>query len=427
MAQHGNMRKTAANARKARERNRRFARLAAFVIAVALAFAGGFALRGQTALLLSLGFQTSPEEASPAAKSAAKSTFNAVSARMSEVEDVLKENSMDSYDLDEATAKTLEAFAEVTGDDYVRYFNPQHYAAYVKESASGTYAGIGVLFSDYNGRAYVADVFSGSAAEAQGVQQGDFVVAVDGDGSHEWSLTETVKALARPDGDTVVITWMRPASIDAEKGDQFTTTLTCSTYSVANVTSELDGTVGYVKLKQITQNAADLVGSAIGDLTSQGATSFVLDVRDNPGGYLTQAVDIASLFVKSGVLVEVQTLDGSSTKTASGAATVTAPLVVLTNDYTAAAAEVLVAALQDNQRAEVVGTTTMGKGSVQVVRELSFGGALRYTAAYYKTPLGHDINGVGVIPDRQVGTGSDTNSDPQKSVAMEAAVSLVQG
>ena len=101
--------------------------------------------------------------------------------------------------------------------------------------------------------------------------------------------------------------------------------------------------------------------------------------------------------------------------------------MVLTNDYTAAAAEVLVAALQDNQRAEVVGTTTMGKGSVQVVRELSFGGALRYTAAYYKTPLGHDINGVGVIPDRQVGTGSDTNSDPQKSVAMEAAVSLVQG
>ena len=408
MAQHGNMRKTAANARTARERNRRFARLAAFVIAVALAFAGGFALRGQTALLLSLGFQTSPEEASPAAKSAAKSTFNAVSARMSEVEDVLKENSMDSYDLDEATAKTLEAFAEVTGDDYVRYFNPQHYAAYVKESASGTYAGIGVLFSDYPGRAYVADGFSGSAAEAQGVQQGDFVVAVDGDGSHEWSLTETVKALARPDGDTVVITWMRPASIDAEKGDQFTTTLTCSTYSVANVTSELDGTVGYVKLKQITQNAADLVGSAIGDLTSQGATSFVLDVRDNPGGYLTQAVDIASLFVKSGVLVEVQTLDGSSTKTASGA-------------------EVLVAALQDNQRAEVVGTTTMGKGSVQVVRELSFGGALRYTAAYYKTPLGHDINGVGVIPDRQVGTGSDTNSDPQKSVAMEAAASLAHG
>ena len=86
-----------------------------------------------------------------------------------------------------------------------------------------------------------------------------------------------------------------------------------------NVTTELAGTVGYIKLKQITQNADDLVGKAIADLTAQGATSFVLDIRDNPGGYLTQAVDIASLFVKSGVIVEVQTLDGSSTKTASGA------------------------------------------------------------------------------------------------------------
>ncbi len=426
MAKHGNMSKAAASVRRARERNRRLARILAFIVAAAVAFVAGFTLRGQTALLSSLGFSTGADDAKAAASIQVKSTFNTVSARMGEVEDVLKDNSMDSYDLDEATSKALAAFAEATGDGYLRYFDPQHYAAYVKESASGSYAGIGVLFSDYNGRAYVADVFAGSVAEAQGVRQGDFVIAIDGDSSHDWSLTETVKALARPDGDTVVVTWMRTASLDAETGDQFTTTLICSDYSVSNVTTELDGTVGYIKLKQITQNAAELVGSAVNDLASQGATSFVLDIRDNPGGYLTQAVDIASLFVKSGVLVEIQTLEGSSTKTASGAVATTAPLVVLVNDYTAAAAEVLAAALQDNQRAEVVGTATMGKGSVQVVRELSFGGALRYTAAYYKTPLGHDINEVGVIPDRSVGVGSDTRSDAQKSLALETAASLVQ-
>ena len=187
-------------------------------------------------------------------------------------------------------------------------------------------------------------------AEAQGVQQGDFVVAIDGDSSHQWSLTETVKALSREEGSTVVGTWMRPSSLEADTGEEFTTTLECSAYSVPNVTTELAGTVGYIKLKQITQNADDLVGKAIADLTAQGATSFVLDIRDNPGGYLTQAVDLASLFVKSGSIVQIETKDGKSVKSATGNVATDKPLVVLVNENTAAAAEVLAAALQENQR-----------------------------------------------------------------------------
>ena len=121
-------------------------------------------------------------------------------------------------------------------------------------------------------------------------------------------------------------------------------------------------------------------------------------MRDNPGGYLTQAVDVANLFIKTGVIVEVQT-STAPPESASGKTVTDLPLVVLTNGYTSGAAEVLAAALQDNQRATIVGETTIGKGSVQVVHELSFGGAIRYTAGYYKSPLGHDIDGVGVIPD----------------------------
>ena len=421
MAIHANNSKATLRARKAQERTKRFVGLLALLVVVALAFYAGFVLRGQPELLSKIGFPTGLDEAQTQTNTQAKSTFNTVSSRLSEVEDILQTSSQDTYDLDDATSKALGAFVEATGDDYVRYFDPQHYASYIKEAADGSYAGIGVLFSDYNGRAYVADVFEGSVAQAQGVRQGDFVVAIDGDSSHAWSLTETVKALSRPDGDTVVITWMRSSSLDAETGDTFTTTLTCSTYAQTNVESELDDKVGYIKIRQITQNAADLLASEINSLSLQGATSFVIDIRDNPGGYLTQAVDMASLFVKSGVLVEIQTANDSSTKTASGTVVTSAPVVVLINEYTAAAAEVFAAALQDNQRAEMVGSSSMGKGSVQVVRELSFGGAIRYTAAYYKTPLGHDINNVGIIPDRSVGQGSDTESDPQKSLALEAA------
>ncbi len=423
---HGD--KTAAEkARRARERNQHLARVLGLVVIVAVAFVAGFLVRGEGAFLATLGFPTAGEEANaPASGQAGKSTFDSVSARVSEVEDVLAGNSVVSYDLDAATAQALAAFSAATEDDYLTYFDPARYELYVRESAEDSHAGIGVLFSEYDGRAYVSDVFEGSSAAAQGVQQGDFVAAIDGDDSHEWSMTETVKALSREDGATAVVTWMRPSTQEADSGEEFTTTLECSTYAVPNVTTELAGTVGYIKLKQITQNADDLVDEAVASLTAQGATSFVLDIRDNPGGYLTQAVDVANLFVKSGVIVEIETLDGSTTKTATGAVATDAPLVVLVNGYTSAAAEVLAAALQDNQRAQVVGTQTMGKGSVQVVRELSFGGALRYTAAYYKSPLGHDIDGVGVLPDKTVAAGSAA-SDAQKRLALETAESLVQG
>ena len=174
--------------------------------------------------------------------------------------------------------------------------------------------------------------------------------------------------------------------------------------------------MGYMKVRQLTQTSADLVKQALADLGSQGALSFVLDIRDNPGGYLTQAVDMASLFVKSGSIVQIETKDGKSVKSATGNVATDKPLVVLVNENTAAAAEVLAAALQENQRATLVGASTLGKGSVQVVRDLSFGGALRYTAACYLTPQGRTINDVGVTPDVSVGLGGEAGSDNQRSL-----------
>ena len=131
--------------------------------------------------------------------------------------------------------------------------------------------------------------------------------------------------------------------------------------------------------------------------------------------------------MNSGILVQIQGNDGpATTKSAAGDAPYKdVPLVVVVNRYTAAAAEVLAASLQDNERADVVGETSMGKGSVQVTRDLSFGGALRYTAAFYKSPLGHDIEGVGVTPDVMVGLAE--GEDNQKALALETAQSLVKG
>lgn len=425
MAKHTNTSQLAASARRARARNYRLLKLLILVVGVCVAFVGGFAVRGDVPLLENLGFKVLTADANSAAKSTASGdTYTSLGARVSEVESILETESLDSYELDTATTGVLDAFAKSTKDPYLRYYDAGRYAALMKDS-SGSYAGIGVLFSEYNGRAYAVDVFEDSAAQAADVRQGDFVVSIDGERGHDWTTTEVASALKRDEGDEVVVTWRRAETLDSEGGTEFTTTLACSNYTVKNVETELSDTVGYIKLKQVTQNAASLVKSALADLDSQGAESYVLDIRDNPGGFLTQSVDVASLFVKSGTIVKIQTKEAEeSTKTATGSALTDKPLVVLVNGNTAASAEVLAAALQDNQRATLVGSTTLGKGSVQVTRELSFGGALRYTAAYYKSPLGHDIDGVGIVPNIAVSLSSDI--DNQKTLAIETAQSLVK-
>lgn len=413
-------RKPAAALKQEQLRHKRYMRAFGFFLALLVAFAAGFLVRSQPAFVSSLGFLVNEGEQDASSSADVKTTYDSVSARISEVEDLLSDGSVSDYDLSVATEGMIAALMKTADDPYAAYFTPERYSEYVRETADRSYAGVGVLFSDYNGRAYVADVFEGSEAEAKGIMQGDVVVAIDGDAGIEWSMTETLKALDRGDGETVVITWMRPSSLDAMTGTEYTTSLSCREYEIANVSSSLEGEVGYIKVRQLTQDSAKLVESAVADLLAQGATCFVLDIRDNPGGYLTQAVDIASLFIPSGVVVEIQTADGVTTKTASGVTATNAPVVVIANGHTSAAAEVLAAALQDNQRAVVVGVTTLGKGSVQVVRELSFGGAVRYTAAYYLTPLGHDINGVGVVPDVTV-----SDADAQQRIAIETARSFV--
>ena len=187
-----------------------------------------------------------------------------------------------------------------------------------------------------------------------------------------------------------------------------------------------DGGVGVITLHQINGNAADLIRSAVENLEAQGAQAYVLDLRDVPGGYLSQAVEVANLFVRNGIIVQIQTADGITNRQASGEVVTDKPLVVLVNGNTTAAAEVLASALQDNQRATLVGQTTMGKGSVQVVRELSFGGALRYTAAYYLSPQGRAIDGLGVAPDIIVDR-NEGASDNQLSLAIETAQSSIAG
>ncbi len=393
--------------------------LVAAIVAVSL-FCAGFLVRGNHVLME--GFGVDPVE--PADPSVVDPDSVVVSSRLNEVE-LLLGGSIDTYDVNTSTEEAINAFLASTDDKYARYFDAQRYSEYVNANAV-QYPGVGVYFSEYNGKAYALDIFEGSSASDAGVRSGDFVVAIDGDRSQDWSAVEVINAVSGEAGTTVVVTWRRPASLDSEGGEEFTTTLTRAEAVEANVSTELIDDVGYVRLRQITQDSDDLVRKAIEQLSSRGAKAFVFDIRDNAGGYLTEAVGLASLFIKSGVIVEIDTKDSVTTKQATGDLATEAPVVVLVNENTAGSAEVIAAALRDSSRATAVGTTTLGRGSVQITTPLSFGGALRYTVARYKSPSGYSIDGVGVVPNITVAN-DKTDVDNQKAVAVETAASLAQG
>ena len=422
------LRKTRDSASYSEKHNLRLIKFMVSLLCIVLAFVGGFILRGNDAVLDRLAMRnTSGSGDLNPGMTVSGNTYDSLSARVAEIQGILNKESVDSYDLDATTSNVLNALTSSTNDSFVHYYDATHYATYLKD-VSANYAGVGILFSERKGKAFAVDVFNGSEAESVGVQEGDYVVSIDGDRGTDgvWTAAEATKAVTREAGSSVVITFRRPSSPDADGGSEYTVTLSCTRYDEPNVTTELIDSVGYIKLTQITQNSDSLVLDAITDLADSGAQSYVFDIRDNPGGYLTQAVDLASLFVKSGIAVQINTKSAQTNRTVTGNTATDAPLVLLVNRNTAGTAEVLAGALQDNKRATLIGVQSMGKGSVQSVKELSFGGALRYTSAYYLTPLGYTIDKVGIAPDVQVQPGDDDSVDTQKNLAVETAQSLVR-
>ncbi|MEF2655654.1 MAG: S41 family peptidase [Eggerthellaceae bacterium] len=408
---------------KVASKNKRNASIVKFLgacIFVCVVFCAGFAVRGNTDLLGAMGLSSfdTDSDVNPG-MTVSGDTYNSLSARFAEVDGILSEGGMGSYDLSQATSKALPAFLGAVDDPYLRYYDDQSYQSYLTTTKNPN-AGIGVLFGESDGQCFVSDVFEDSAAASAGIQSGDRIVSIDGVAKTTWSAPDVLNALSRGEGESVFITWNRPATESSEEST-FGTTLTFSSSSEENVTYEMQEGIGIIRLKQITSDSASQVANAINAVTAEGAHSLVLDLRDVPGGYLTQAVDISSLFIQSGVVVQIETTEGTTSRSADGKSITSAPLVVLVNGRTSGCAEVLAAALQETDRASVVGTATLGKGSVQIMQPLSFGGALRYTAAYYLTPNGRQIEGTGVSPDIE-----SSSASTQESVALDVARSLAR-
>jgi carboxyl-terminal processing protease len=331
-----------------------------------------------------------------------------LAARLDEVAFFLDTDALYRYtqgDLDTATTAAIRALIETSGDSYAQYYTPEEYADYLR-SSEGEYSGIGIVLAMTDEKITVLQVYDGSPASDVGILAGDVLLSVDGD-THGWELDEAIEAIRRPIGTEVTLVWQR-----GEETRE--TTLAAREVNIPTVASHLierEGqAIGYVYLRRFNTRSSHELGEVLRDLAGRGAQSFILDLRGNPGGYLTQAIDITSLFVSEGAVVQIEDSRGITLEKVNGSTVTDRPLAVMVNGGSASASELVAAALQDHGRAQIIGEVTYGKGTVQDIRELSWGGALKYTIAHYMSPNGKVLDGIGVTPNVSVSPAENAES-----------------
>jgi carboxyl-terminal processing protease len=266
----------------------------------------------------------------------------------------------------------------------------------------------------------------GSPAEAAGVQSGDVVVAVDGESVVGSTIQDEVTEVRGPAGTDVTLT------IDRD-GEVFDLTITRDEITIIEVEGEmLDDHVGYIALHGFSTDSADQFGEQLGSLLDAGADQIVFDLRDNPGGYITAARDIASEFIEEGLLFTQESAGDEVIEweaTGDGQATDTAiDLVVLVNAGSASASEIVAAALEETDRATVIGEPTFGKNTVQIWDELVNGGGVRITISRWFTPGHNSVAPDGVQPDIAVAVpdGTPPDEDPVLDEALAYLASVAE-
>lgn len=320
------------------------------------------------------------------------SNFNEL---LNEVRSIVRRDALKPSSEESMTTGAIEGLLGSLGDTYATYFDPKANKEFAMDT-KGEFFGVGMSLGMRDNTPTVSTVFKGTPAEKAGIKAGDQIVAVDGVRKKKWALDDVVGRIRGPIGTKVTIEVFRP-----DPGATHTFTMTRERITIPNVMTEMVGRdVGLIRLMQFNALVTDELRRAIGELEGKGAKGFVIDLRENPGGLLSSAVGVSSLFVDSGVIVRIDERGKPETKEmALGNVATTKPLVILIDGNSASASEIVAGALQDYGRATIVGEKSYGKGSVQVIRQLSNGGAVKLTNAHYLTPKGRTIDGVGVVPD----------------------------
>lgn len=345
---------------------------------------------------------------------------------------IVLENCVEHYYLEDVDEDDLEAgvyrgFMSGLSDPYSTYYTKEEYEQ-LSETDSGEYTGIGVtVMKDTNtGYVVIEEVQKDAPAYQAGLLKGDILVEVDGTDTATITLQETVNLIKKGENKEVVLNINRD-------GDNFEVTVEKSSVEIESVTWEMkEGNIGYISVSQFIENTDEKFIEAVDELEEQGMNSLIIDLRDNGGGLLDTCINMVSRIIPENKLI-VYTEDKNGKKTeynSNSDKELKIPIVVLVNENSASASEIMTGCLKDYKAATIVGSTTYGKGIVQNIIQLSDGSAIKLTVSKYYTPNGNYIHKVGIEPDITVEMSNEewteSRDDPDKDTQLKKAFEILK-
>jgi carboxyl-terminal processing protease len=312
---------------------------------------------------------------------------------------IIKENYVEQVSMKDLIYGALNGMTKSL-DPFSSFFTPKQYESF-KQETEGGFGGVGIEIGMEKGRPIVISPIEGTPAFRAGIKPGDVILEIDGEDTSNMSLMDVVQRIRGKVGTKVQLTIYRkgmekPMKIELER----------ALIRIESVRWATLGDVGYIKLSQFNENVSVQVERALKELTSKRVKGIILDLRNDPGGLLSEAVNVADLFLPEGKLVVyTRGRKGETQKYFARRKPVVPddlPVIVLINKGSASASEIVAGALQDYKRAIILGEKSFGKASVQNIIPLEDGSALKLTVAYYYTPLGRLIHNKGIVPDVQV-------------------------
>ena len=332
---------------------------------------------------------------------------------------VVEQNFPGAVDKQDLLNGALEGIVKKLGDKHSIYLDGDEFQAF-SDQTSGSYAGIGVYIGSSDEGTIVAGVMDDSPAAEAGVQRGDLIQAINGTSTKGMSLEDISKTIRGPVDTTVTLTLGR----DGGSQDVAITRRQIHMKTVGG--QMIEGTdVGYIRVAIFSENTGEEFTRQYQELRKQGMKRMILDLRNNPGGIVDQAVAVASNFVpKDSVIVSFTSRSGEESEYKANGSDDTIPLVVLINENSASASEIVSGAIQDLKLGPVIGTKSYGKGTVQGVYPIDSDDAIKLTVAKYRTASGREIDGVGIQPDIEVQLQPNDPEDYQYEKALEVVQTL---
>ena len=316
---------------------------------------------------------------------------------ISQAWDLLQKNYVDKAKLDpvKMAQGAIRGMVAAVDDPYTEYFSPQSFESTMID-LTGLYQGIGAYIGKKDDQIVIMAPMPGSPAEEAGLKSGDMILKIDGQSTAQMNTTEASQKIRGPAGSDVLLLVYR-------QGDKepFELKLTRREIKIDSVKFEMRGQIAYIRIQQFIVPTTQDFRAALVEAYKQGAKGIILDLRDNPGGLLSEAVDVTSQFLTRGIAVKIVDKDGMETvqKVKPGGIAKDLPVIVLVNGGSASSSEIVAGALQDNGRAKLAGQKTFGKASVQNFVKLDDGSAIKVTISHYYTPNGTLISGTGLTPD----------------------------